>query len=143
MAMEPASRSCKVPPRTAVGPVNVLTEVRVVVVLPERAKPIAPAMTPPKVLLSVVVSTAPDRPVIVPPCPGRMFELARPRTTWLLAPRLTTAVGLLIERNVSVALEVVPTTVRVLSVPDARLSVPPLTETSVLAARTPFGTPKE
>ena len=112
-----------------------------VVVLPERAKPIAPARTPPKVLLSVVVRVALREPVTVPPCPGRILELARPRTTWLLAPMSTIVEGPLTERKVSVALAVVPTTVRVLSMPEARFKRPPLTLTRVLEATEPFGMP--
>ena len=96
------------------------------VVLPERTKLRPPVRRPPNVLLSVVVNTAPARPVTVPPMPGNGFELERPRTVWLRAPMSSTAEGPLRATKGRPIAPAVAEIARVLSAPEFRRKVPEL-----------------
>ena len=79
----------RTPPRIVVMPVNGLSLMRVVAVLPERVKLRLPDRAPAKVPPPVEVSVPPVALVMKPPTLGTLEALARAATTWLFPPKST------------------------------------------------------
>ena len=111
--------------------------------LPERVKARLPPRTPPKLPPPADVRSAAvtELFVIVPPMPGRMLVEPRTATAWLLPFRSTVAPGALTKSVESPAGPARPATARVLSAPELRLSVPPLTWIAGVAVMTVVGEP--
>ena len=100
-------------------------------------------MTPPKLPPPPEVSSAAvtELFVIVPPMPGRMLVEPKRATAWLLPFKSTNAVGALMKSAERPAGPGRPATARVLSAPEFRLSVPPLTWIDGVAVMTVAGEP--